>query len=404
MRSIYDRAVFAVLRQPAFRRLFIGGSVSTLGDAISGIALTFAVLHIGGNATALGLVLAAGAIPFLVFLLVGGVVADRLPRRGVMLGADAVRLVAQGVAATLVLTGTAEVWQLAVTAAVMGTAGAFFTPAATGLLPEVVAGEDLQRANALRGFTAAGAWIVGPAIGGALVAGAGAGWALAADAASYAVSAAALAGLRVPARERSARKPFMRDLRDGWIAFTEHDWIWVIVVSLTLANFFSTGLYVLGPVVAERELGGPGAWAAILSAGAVGALIGGIVSYRITPARPLLTACWFVCLGATPLATLAIPAPTWVIALAMLIAGGGALVFNTLWETTLQRHVAPDRLSRVSAYDYLGSFIAKPLGLALMGPLAAATSLRTALTVAAAGEAFFILLMLSRRSIRTLRA
>jgi MFS family permease len=396
--------VFAVLRQSAFRRLFIGGSVSTLGDAISGIALTFAVLRIGGDATALGLVLAARAVPFLVFLLIGGVMADRLPRRGVMLGADAVRLVAQGTAATLVLTEAAEVWQLAVIAAVLGTAGAFFTPAATGLLPEVVAGEDLQRANALRGFTAAGAWIVGPAIGGALVAGAGAGWALGADAASYGVSAVALAGLYVAPREPGARHPFLRDLRDGWAAFTEHDWIWVIVVSLTFANFFSTGLYVLGPVVADRELGGPGAWAAILSAGSVGALIGGIVSYRITPARPLLTACWFVCLGATPLATLAIPAPTWVIALATLIAGGGALAFNTLWETTLQRHVAPDRLSRVSAYDYLGSFIANPLGYALMGPLAAATSLRTALIVAATGEGFFILLMLSRRSIRTLRA
>jgi hypothetical protein len=110
-----------------------------------------------------------------------------------------------------------------------------------------------------------------------------------------------------------------------------------------------------------------GAALQILSAGSAGALIGGIVSYRLTPARPLLTARWFVCLGATPQATLAIPAPTWVIAFSMLIAGGGALVFNTLWETTLQRHVAPDRLSRVSAYDYLGSFIAKPLGLALMG-------------------------------------
>jgi MFS family permease len=204
------------LRERQFRLLFIGQSVSILGDAMSGVALAFAVLEIDGSASELGLVLAAGALPFLVFLLVGGVVADRLPRRGVMLTADVVRMATQATMAVLLIAGVAEVWELAALQALRGTASAFFGPASTGLIPQTVSAERLQEANALRGLASAASWIAGPAIAGALVATAGAGWALGVDAATFGVSAASLAGMRLPARERVPAGRFLVDLRAGW--------------------------------------------------------------------------------------------------------------------------------------------------------------------------------------------
>ena len=394
----------APLRERPFRLLFFGQSASVLGDAVSGIALTFAVLELGGGATGLGVVLAAGTVPFLVFLLVGGVVADRLPRRGVMIVADVVRFGAQALAAVLVLSGDAEVWHLAVLNALRGTASALFTPASVGLVPQTISSELLQRANALRSLTGSGAWIFGPALGGVLVAGVGAGWAIAADAASYAASALFLSRIALPAHEPLPAQRFWTDMRDGWRSFVEHDWVWVTVFSLTVVNFFGTGFYVLGPVMAQRSLGGAGAWAAILAAGGVGAFAGGLLVYRIQPKRPMLVAASAVSLGALPSLLLAIPAATGLIALATLIAGGGALVFNTLWETTLQQRIDPTALSRVSAYDYLASGVASPVGYALAGPIAAGLGLERALLLAGIGEFASIMFMLSRSSVRRLRA
>jgi MFS family permease len=392
------------LRERQFRLLFIGQSVSILGDAMSGVALAFAVLEIGGSASQLGLVLAAGAVPFLLFLLVGGVVADRLPRRGVMLTADVVRMVTQATMAVLLIAGVAHIWELAALQALRGTASAFFGPASTGLIPQTVSPERLQEANALRGLASAASWIAGPAIAGVLVAGAGAGWALGADAATFAVSAALLAAMRLPVRERLPAGRFLHDLRAGWVEFTARSWVWVTVLNLALANLLATAFYVLGPVVASRSLGGASAWALIVSAGSLGGFLGGMLVLRLRPRRPIFVGISACALGAVPSALLAIPAATWLIALATLIAGGGVLIFNTLWETTLQQHIPADALSRVSAYDWLGSFIANPIGLALVGPIAAGLGLKTTLLLAAAGEFIAIALTIAMPSVRSVTA
>jgi MFS family permease len=392
------------LRERQFRLLFIGQSVSILGDAMSGVALAFAVLEIGGSASQLGLVLAAGAVPFLVFLLVGGVVADRLPRRGVMLTADVVRMATQATMAVLLIAGVAEVWELAALQALRGTASAFFGPASTGLIPQTVSPERLQEANALRGLASAASWIAGPAIAGALVAIAGAGWALGADAATFGVSALSLAAMRLPTREHVPAGRFLADLRAGWDEFTARSWVWATVLTLAFSNLCSTALYVLGPIVASRSLGGASAWALIVSAGSLGGFLGGLLVLRLRPRRPIFAGVSACALGAVPSALLGIPAPTWLIALSTFIAGGGVLIFNTLWETTLQQHIPPEALSRVSAYDWLGSFIANPIGLALVGPIAAGVGLQTTLFLAAAGECIAIALTISMPSVRSVTA
>jgi MFS family permease len=186
--------------------------------------------------------------------------------------------------------------------------------------------------------------------------------------------------------------------------FTARSWVWVTVLNLALANLFATALYVLGPVVASRSLGGASAWALIVAAGSLGGFVGGLLVLRLRPRRPIFAGISACALGAVPSALLGIPAPTWLIACSTFIAGGGVLIFNTLWETTLQQHIPPEALSRVSAYDWLGSFIANPIGLALVGPIAAGLGVQTTLFLAAAGECIAIALTIAMPSVRSVTA
>jgi MFS family permease len=213
------RIPLEALHEREFRLFFSGQLVSLVGDAITPFALAWAVLDIGTRSD-LGYVLAAKVVPLVGFLLVGGVFADRLPRRAVMVVADLVRLCAQGAVALLVLTHHADVWELALLQAISGTATAFFNPASTGLTPMTVSAERLQQANALRGLALASTGIVGSALSGVLVVTVGPGRALAIDAASFGVSAIFLAQLRLPPHVTLAAHSFARDLRDGWREFS----------------------------------------------------------------------------------------------------------------------------------------------------------------------------------------
>jgi MFS family permease len=181
-----------VLHIREFRLLFAGHGVSVFGDRMVVVALAFAVLELGGSASEVGLVLAASWVPAVASVLVGGVVADRISRRTVMVAADAVRVGSQGAMAALLITGSAEIWMLAALAGVTGAATGFFGPAATGLLPDVVPADGLQPANALRSTAASVSEILGPVAAGLIVAAAGAGWAIAADALTFAVSGVCL--------------------------------------------------------------------------------------------------------------------------------------------------------------------------------------------------------------------
>jgi MFS family permease len=341
---------FDALRERQFRLLFTGQIISLLGDAITGVALAFAVLDLTGSATDLGYVFAAKTVPLVTFLLVGGVFADRLPRRAVMLSADVVRFGAQGAVALLILTHHAQIWQIVILQAISGTASAFFNPASTGLTPMTVSPERLQQANALRGLSMASTGIIGSVISGVLVASIGAGWALAIDAASFAISAFFLAQLRLPAHVTLPPQSFLSDLREGWREFSSRTWVWVIVVAASIGNMMSSCFVVLGALLAKTSLGGPGAWAAILASMGIGSLVGGGISLRVQLRRPLFFGSSLLGLTALPLALLAVRAPIALIAAGALLSGAGTMIFNSLWETSLQQHVPAAALSRVSAY------------------------------------------------------
>ena len=348
------------------------------------VALPFAVFALGGSATTVGIVFAAGQGTMTATILAGGVAADRLPRRGVMLASDLVRMTAMGFAAALVITGEAKVWQLVVLQAAYGTAAGFFYPASTGLLPMLVEAELLQPANALRGISDAAGRLVGPAIAGVIVAAASPGWALAVDAATFAVSAVSLALLRPPPHVPPERRHFLRELREGWREFTARTWVWATVfIAGGLASLLFAARQVLGPEVARTELGGAGSWAAIVAAGGAGAIVGGVVALRLRPRKPLVVmAAGWLALAVPPL-LLAIPAPTALIAASSFVAGVGLTIGISIWETSLQRHIPPEALSRVSAYDWFGSLSLGPAALVVVGPLAAAFGIPAVLVTTA---------------------
>lgn len=386
-----------------FRLLFGSQAVSLLGDGMIRVALAFAVLEVGGSAASVGLVFAARLLPMTVALLVGGVVGDRASRRTVMIAADLVRLVAHATMAAALIGGVAEVWSLAVLAGIAGAATGFYVPAATGLLPGLVAAEDLQRANGLRLTAMAGGEVLGPLVAGGLVVAAGAGWAIAIDALTFAISAALLARVADPPRAAAPAARFLHDLRAGWRAVRSRTWVWATIVAASIGNLVWGAWSALGPVVADRELGGAGAWGTILAAMGVGGLAGGILAIRRPPRRPLVL---FAICGvpfALPLALLAEAAPVPLLAGAALVSGVAMMFANAVWESTLQREVPSDSISRVSAYEWFGSLAFQPLGLALWGPVALGIGFGPALWLAFALLVVASLALLLSRDVRELR-
>jgi MFS family permease len=375
--------------------------VSLLGDGIVPVALSFAVLDLTGSATDLGLVLASETVALAAALLAGGVVADRVGRRNVMVAADLVRLASQSVIGALLVTGNATVIEIAVSQALLGAATGFFNPASSGLLP-LVAGERLQQANALRGMAMASGSIVGPAIAGVLVVTTSPGVALLIDAATYAASALLLVRVRPHDLPRQSRSRFLADLREGFGEVRARTWVWSVIIVFAVTNTVSAAFPVLGAVISKRHLGGAGAWAAILAFRAAGGLMAGTTLLRFGPRRPLLVAVRVALVSALPMFLLALGAPLVLILLAALISGVSGMVFNTLWETTLQQHIPAAARSRVSSYDWFGSIAFAPLGLALIGPLAAGIGISGALYLCGGIDVLSVALLLGVRDIRTL--
>lgn len=376
---------WGVLRHRPFALLFTGQAISSLGDRLVPVALAFAVLDITGSVTDLGLVFAAQTAPLVVLVLVGGVWADRVPRHRLMLGSDLVRAGAQGLSAALVLTASARIWELAALQAVYGTAEAFFGPAAKAVVPQTVDRAELQQANALIGLSTELTSVIGPAFAGVIVVAASAGWALAIDAATFVVSAICLALLRAKPAAAAARTTTLAELRAGWRAFRSRTWLWATVLFFTLfVGFVFAPWQVLAPQISRTSLGGAGAWAAINAALGLGSIGGALIGLRWRPAHPLRAALLLFLVGGPALYGLvAAHAPLAVILVFAVIDGSSGTVFNTFWYTAIQREIPADELSRVTSWDYLGTLAVQPLGLALIGPIAAAIGISVALYAAA---------------------
>lgn len=397
-------ARFGALRERPFRLLWLGQTASAAGDALIPVALAFAILDdLDGSAGDLGLVLASFTIARVALILAGGVWADRLPRRLVMVGADVVRAAVQAFVAAMLLAGAMELWMFVATSAVVGFCSAFFRPAAAGLVPETVSRDRLQQANALISLSRTGVQIFGPVLAGLLVAGAGAGWVFAFDAATFAASAAFLLVLSLPPAARAARQRFVGELAAGWREVTSRTWLWASLLMFSLTNISIASFFVLGPLVVQRELDGATDWGLIMTGSAIGGVVGSAIALRYHPMRPLLPGFLLVLPTALELGLLARPFPPVVIACAAGVSFGGIVIANALWQTVMQQQIPGDRLSRVSSYDALVSFVFMPVGYALAGPLAMTIGLDRTIWGAAGLVVASILLGLAVPAVRNLR-
>ncbi len=395
---------FGPLAEREFRLLFLGRIVSMLGNTLAPVGLAFAILQLTGSKTDLGLVLAARQVPQLLFLLFGGVLADRLPRHHVMVGSNLLSAASQGAVAALLLSGHAQLWQLAALSAVNGTSSAFFFPASQGLLPQIIPTHRLQEANALLRLGLNLTGIGGPALAGALVAVANPGWALAADAGTFLFSAVAIGAMRIPAAARTAATNMLAELRDGWREFRGRAWLWAIVLQFAVLNAAAGAVRdVLGPVQAERHLGGAGPYGLIVGAGALGFVAGGVLMLRFRPERMLLVATLAILTEAVQPTLWGFPAPVVALVVGSFLMGFGIELFGVLWETTMQQQIPGEKLSRLSAYDMLGSIALAPLGLAVVGPIANLVGVRATCWGAAALVVAATLPVLLVRDVRELR-
>lgn len=372
-----------MLHERSFARYLAASTISTLGSGMAMVALAFAVLGFGG-ATDLGIVLLAREVPIVVLLLLGGVFADRIPRRTILVSSDLVKGAAQVATAILLFSGTANVWNVALLQALFGVSAAFSRPATTGLVKDAVSDARLQEANALLGLSSSVLSIAGPAIGALIVAAGSPAWAIAIDSLTFFASAALIASMHLTASVRIASASILGDLRDGWREFVERSWAVAMVVSFGLFQLsYFPALLVLGPLVAKEQLGGAGAWGTILAIESLGAVVGGLFALRLRFSRPLVASQLSVLPAGLLLAALAVPLPLIWLAVVSFANGIGFAVGNVLWMTALQRNVPGHALSRISSFDWLGSVALNPVGYALIGPVAVAIGTPETLIIAA---------------------
>jgi predicted MFS family arabinose efflux permease len=389
-----------------YRRLFAARTISNIGNGIMPIALAFGVLGLpGATPTSLSIVLAAQAIPLIIMLPIGGVVADRLGRARVIAVTDVILSAFVFAVATLFATGNATVPLLAGLSFVMGILNGLWWPAMSGLVPDVMRDDEhLQPANAYISVASNGGLIAGNALGGLLVAAFGSGIAIAIDATTFLVAGLLVFSFRRVSRPHDSGESMTGDLLHGWRVFISFRWVWVITLSFSFIVMVLRGAEeVMGPVLALQEYGGPAGWAVVLGCMSAGLLVGAVTGSRIRVRRPMVFGMlisltlpvWLVCLAfALPLPVVAAGAFAWGVAIEL---------FMVLWFTALQTHIPREALSRVSAYDAMGSLMFGPIGLALAGPVVSAWGLQAGFLLAALVAAVAIGASLFSRSVRGLR-
>jgi MFS family permease len=384
-------------------RLLVGGQfVNAIGTQMVPVALTFAVLDLTGSATKLGIVMSARVLPGLVVFLIGGALADRAAPHRLMILTDATNVIVQAATAVMLAAGTLGFWDLVALQFISGAATSLGRPGSTALTPLLVAKDRLAAVNGLRRSSSELAGVAGPALAGLLFAAFGASVAFGVDAATYLVSVVTLLMLRPrPRPAREASSPIMRDIAAGWRVVRHERWLILSIgEGMTFQLLVVPAVIVLGPLLASEQLGGARAWGLLLAAMSVGAVTGGVLSARLHPRRPLVTAISGTFLAAPILLLLPITTSIVLLAAAMVACGVSLSLFDTLWETTIQTHVPDEMIGRVDAWDWFASFLARPVGLVLIGPIAARLGVDTTLTAAGIAISICAALFLAAPSIR----
>jgi MFS family permease len=385
-----------------FLVFYAGYTTSLFGTAMSRIALTFAVLDSGGTVTELGLVFAASVFPQVLVMLGGGVLADRVGRRPVMLTTDSVRLVVQGSLAAALFTGKPSLWLFMLLSGLLSLAEGFFNPALSGLATEILPAGKLPEGNAMLGVAQSAATVAGPTLAGLMIAFSSPAVAISLDAASYGASVLALALLRIPPASRPVQSPW-RDLADSLAVFSSRTWLWVTTAQYSLFNLFTWAPYLLlGPILAARYMGGAAAWGAISASFAAGSILGGFGVAGRRPRRPLIPAVIGTFGYPLPCLMLALRAPVYAVAAGALVAGCGSAVNGALSSSVRQQLVPKQMLARISAITLTGSYSLGSIAWALIGPLSKAIGPTPLLAFAAAYGVLSSTVVLSLPAVRSL--
>jgi DHA3 family tetracycline resistance protein-like MFS transporter len=379
--------ILTPLRHRDFRLLWAGMTVSLLGDGIFLVALPWQVYQLSDAPTAVAMVLISMSVPNIVFLLVGGVVSDRVDRRKVMMAADLLRGISVAVFGVLSLTGALQLWHAMGIAAVFGAGTAFFGPAFDAIVPELVPPEILTQANSLDQFVRPAAWrMLGPALGGWIIAAAGdqVGAAFLADAATFAVSVVCLLLMRArPARPEAEDAPSAwREIREGFDYVRSQTWLWGTLLAATFAYLAFLGpTEVLVPRIVKIDMGeSAGALGLIFAMGGIGAMSAALFMGRREMPRRNMTFIYVVwTLSTLSLAGYGLARFPWQAMVACFafnaLEGAGTIV----WMTTKQRLVPNRLLGRVSSLDWFISIGLLPVSLALAPLIAAAIGARATL-------------------------
>lgn len=362
------KSVGELFRIPNVRNLVFAYLVTYLGTAMAPIAMAFGVLELTDSTKSMSLVMASGTVAIITVLMISGVVADRTSRQKVIVWSESVAMVAQAIIAVLFITETATVPLLAVFMFINGMAFGFNGPAETGFIPQLVDKKDLQKLNSILGIARHGAMVAGAALGGLLVSVIGAGWTFAIDAATFAMSAFLISRMTTKTQTFAESEPFFRQLALGWKVFMSHTWLWTIVLqfAFVLAGYQAV-LNVLGPAVSQEIFDGSKSWGWVMAALSTGLFVGGFIGIKYTPRYPLRVASF--CVFSAALIPLALGGPfsLGIVIIAAFLNGVGWELFGILWVSTLQKKIPSEYLSRVSAYDYIGSIGLAPVGMIVVG-------------------------------------
>jgi len=337
------------------------------------VALPWQVLQLTGSAVQVGGVVAMNIAANVVFVLFGGVLVDRVPRRRVILVSDFASGAVTSVIAILSATGSLRIEHLYVAGALAGATGAFFLPAITAILPELVPPDVLVAGNALRAFSRQGGRLTGPVLGGLFIAIGGPALAFGFDAITFFVSFFALVAMSPARGLMSARRGFLSEVREGVAFVFSLPWIWVTIALFGVMNTFLIGANAVGiPVLLQEVLAvGPTTFGLVYASQAIGEIAGGLVVGQMRVRHTGIVMYGFAALGGLAMFLLATEQLGAIVASA--IVWGVSLVgFGVLWETALQRHVPRELMGRVSSVDWFGSIALGPLG-----PLMAAALVAT---------------------------
>ncbi len=381
-------------RHPGYRRLALALALSTFASGVWVVALVWEVIRIGGGPAQLSIVSTAGAVGVLLPALLGGVVADRVPQKRILLAVAAVELMGMSVVATLSLTDTAQIWQLAAVSFATGVGMAFYYPAYSAWLPSLVDEADLQAVNGFEGMVRPTlGQALGPGVAGVVVG------AFSAGAAVAVAAVLALGGLlalaRVPLtpvrRDLTADQPTsavasaLADVREGFVYMVRTPWLLATLVFAALMLLVMMGPFeVLIPfLIKDRLGGGPDDHAMVMAAFGIGAALGSLGMASMRMPRHYLTVMnllWGV--GCLPLIVIGLATEIWMIVVASFVLGVMFSAPMVIWGTLLQRRVPPHMLGRVASLDFFISVSLMPVSMALAGPVADLIGLRTTFLIA----------------------